>query len=1034
MRRIGVRSYLFLVLSLMSAAPVVWLGTVEASRLSRLALDEADRHTREVALDIARNSGAYLDRQIHAVNTLAAQVDPTALPDHRQMQRMLDGLFEHTGGFGMVYIGNAHGLSLVATPKLAADGSPNAGVEYADRRYYQQMSQTLRTAVSEVEVGRRTRQPSLHVAAPIPFQGPALRAYVAGSVSLESLQQIVVTCLAASKGTEAVVVDENSRVLIDSRSPPVERLRDVSASQLLKWTKLPSLRLAPDDRGEAMRASAVPVESSLVSWSVVAMRPAAQTQVAARAMRRSTLNVSAWALLGALVVAYVSARRFARPITELVRATKREDAANQEAITLQARWGDPQELVELAHAVSQMLARERQHKASLNDLVRERTEELESASAQLAVLAIALENAGDAICMTDAEGRIEWTNSSFRRITGYFPGESTGRLLAELLGIEGPFFDFGERMHGKSFDRNRERNGGSLTWRNPVRSRVRDGAILDLDLAISPVTDDRGVATRYVAVARDVTAQRMAAQEVLDSEARYRTLVEHAPEAVVVLDATAGHFVDGNVKAEQLFRRVRHHLLRTDIAGLSPDQQPDGQASGQAASVHVEAALRGDTPFFDWTFVDSHGKSIPCEVRLVGLPGTTTHLVRASIVDISDRLQRERERRELQKRLDGTERLAGIGAVAAGVAHEINNPLAYILNNLDFALKQGHEPALQQAIRDALVEAQNGALRVRDIVRDLKTFARVESETQSPLDVRTVMDASLNIASSDLFHRARIVKEYEDVPTVMSDPSRLGQVFLNLIVNAIQALPEGNPSEQLIRISVRPSADRNWVEVSIEDSGHGIPTDRLERVFEPFYTTKPIGKGTGLGLSISRNVLTSMGGRIEVRSEVGKGSTFTVILPTGAEAESRELVAIGSGDAPAPPPSLNILVLDDDVMVARSIARILGTQHQVTICTRGSEALTVVGQQDYHVVFCDVMMPEMNGLEFLARLRELDSPLAPKLVFMTGGLFIQEVRDQLKQLDNPCISKPFQPEAVLEAVRRSMVQSAKATDCRRTSS
>ncbi len=1027
MRRIGVRSYLFLVLSLMSAAPVVWLGTVEASRLSRLARDEADRHTREVALDIARDAGVHLDRQIRAVNTLAAQIDPTDFANQPRLQQLLDGLFEHTGGYSMVYIADASGLSLLATPRVGVDGRENAGLNYSDRGYYHQVKKSMRTVVSGVEVGRRMRQPSLHVVAPLPDRGSEFTGYVAGAVSLKSLQQIVANCLASVPGTEAVLVDESSRILTDSRSPPLETLRDVSASPLLRWTNLPALRVAVDDYGESMRASAVPIASGQVRWSIIAIRPATQTQVAARAMRQSTLTVSAWALLGALVVAFISARRFARPITKLVRATKQDDTSNQLDVPLDPQWSDPEELVELGHAVGQMIARERQRKASLNDLVRERTEELESANAQLAVLAIALENAGDAICMTDAEGLIEWTNPSFRRITGYFPLESTGKSLADLLGIEGPFFDFSQSLRRQSIERTRESTAGltgGLTWRNPVRSRVRDGAVLELDLAISPVTDDSGFATRYVAVARDVTAQRKAAQEILDSEARYRTLVEHAPEAVVVLDASAGHFVDCNVKAEQLFRRVRHHLLRTDLAGLSPAQQPNGRDSAPAVGAHVEAALRGDTPFFDWIFHDSYGNSIPCEVRLVGLPGETARLVRASIVDISERLQREQEQRELQKRLDGTERLAGIGAVAAGVAHEINNPLAYILNNLDFALKPDQGAGLQQSTRDALVEAQNGALRVRDIVRDLKTFARVEGETQTPLDVRTVLDASINIASSELFHRARIVKTYCDVPPIMSDPSRLGQVFLNLIVNAIQALPEGTPSEQLIRIDVQPASDGKWIEVSVEDSGHGIPEDRLERIFDPFYTTKPIGKGTGLGLSISRNVVTSMGGRIDVQSQLGKGSRFTVVLPAERDLESATRAVPVPSDSPLSLHSLNILVLDDDVMVARSIGRILGAQHQVTICTRGSEALTVIDQSEFHVVFCDVMMPEMNGLEFYSRLRERRSLLAERLVFMTGGLFIQEVRDQLSVLDNPCISKPFQPEAVLEAVRRSMYQKA----------
>jgi CheY-like chemotaxis protein len=249
----------------------------------------------------------------------------------------------------------------------------------------------------------------------------------------------------------------------------------------------------------------------------------------------------------------------------------------------------------------------------------------------------------------------------------------------------------------------------------------------------------------------------------------------------------------------------------------------------------------------------------------------------------------------------------------------------------------------------------------------------------------------------------------------------LGQVFLNLIVNAMQALPEGSPSEQLIRITVRASEDGAWVLASVQDSGHGIPTDRLERIFEPFYTTKPIGKGTGLGLSISRNIVTSFGGHIEVESELGKGSIFTVALPV-SEAQAESIPTAHAPEASATSRPLSILVLDDDVMVARSIARTLGTQHHVTVCTRGGEALSLLTERAYDLVFCDVMMPEMSGLEFLSRLSAVRPNLTGRVVFMTGGLFIPDLRERLSEVPNICIAKPFQPGAVLDAVRRSMHQ------------
>lgn len=1021
-------------LSLVSAAPVVWFGTVEASRLGRIAANDANRHVRELGFDVAQAVAAHVDQQVRTVNTLAAQADPAQIENGSLMQRSLDGVFKFSDAFSALYVGDEHGIAIAMSPNLGSDGKSNVGTDYSDREYFQRVSRTRQLAITGIDLGQRVQRYGLQVAAPVLTAQGALVAYVAGSISLEPLQRIITSSDGRIGGTEVVVVNEQSQVVADSRPGQVEKLSNVSACPLLRWGGRTEARIALDDTGRKMRAALVPVASEYVHWAVITFRPEAETEQAAQTMRRSTLTVSLWALLGALVISFLSSRKFAQPILAIAHAAK-QGGQDPDALPSHGRepfkpgWSDPQEIVDLATAVGQLLIRERDHKASLNELVRERTEELEAANQQLAVLAIALENAGDAICMTDAAGNIEWTNPGFRRITGYFPGESVGKPLSTLLGIKGPFFNFGQRIEDQVQEPPKDRKSG-LTWRNPVRSRVRDGAELDLDLAISPVTDDKGHPTRYVAVARDVTAQRRAAQEIADSEARYRTLVEHAPEAVVVLDTEAGHFVDCNARAEQLFRRVRQHLLRSDMMGLSPELQPDGRRSAAAIQAHIDAAQHGDSLFFEWTFLDSHGSPFRCEVRLVGLPGKTARLVRASIVDISERLQREQERRELQKRLDGAERLAGIGAVAAGVAHEINNPLSYILNNLDFVLRTDERTMISPAARDALTEAQNGALRVRDVVRDLRTFARVESEVKSPLDVRAVMDASINIASSDLLHRARIVKDYRDTPQVVADPSRLGQVFLNLIVNAMQALPEGSPSEQLIRITVRASDDGAWVLASVEDSGHGIPTDRLERIFEPFYTTKPIGKGTGLGLSISRNIVTSFGGHIEVDSELGKGATFTVALPVSETQAANAPASAQPAEAPMSTRPLSILVLDDDVMVARSIARTLGTQHQVTVCTRGGEALSLLTERAYDLVFCDVMMPEMSGLEFLSRLSALRPALTGRVVFMTGGLFIPDLRERLSEVPNICIAKPFQPEAVLDAVRRSMHHESEAPSVR----
>ena len=244
------------------------------------------------------------------------------------------------------------------------------------------------------------------------------------------------------------------------------------------------------------------------------------------------------------------------------------------------------------------------------------------------------------------------------------------------------------------------------------------------------------------------------------------------------------------------------------------------------------------------------------------------------------------ERRRMENQLIFAGRMAAVGTLAAGVAHEINNPLAYIVANIDFVRHQittfasrvgrasgmaggdmGH--ALDEA-GEALAEARQGAERVRNIVRDLRVFARGDEDQSGPVALRRVLDSSINIAWNEIRHRARLVKDYGDTPMVEGNESRLGQVFLNLLLNAAHAIPEGETERNEIRVSTRTDG-RGHAVVEIRDTGAGIPAEIRDRIFDPFFTTKPAGEGTGLGLWICSGILSALGGEIGVESEIGQG-------------------------------------------------------------------------------------------------------------------------------------------------------------------
>jgi signal transduction histidine kinase len=252
------------------------------------------------------------------------------------------------------------------------------------------------------------------------------------------------------------------------------------------------------------------------------------------------------------------------------------------------------------------------------------------------------------------------------------------------------------------------------------------------------------------------------------------------------------------------------------------------------------------------------------------------------------------ERRRMARQLQVAERLASLGTLAAGVAHEINNPLAFITSNLHW-LRRRLETSADAAgssweeVHGALADCLQGAERIRQIVQDLKTHASTRSdggESLADLDATTdpnaAMEFALRVAGNDMRSRARLVRDLRPVPAVKGGPTQLGQVFLNLLLNAAQAIPAGAAEENEIRVRSHHDEGSDSVLFEVEDTGSGMTPHVLGRIFDPFYTTKPAGSGTGLGLFVCHGIVCALGAKITVESQVGRGSIFRVLLPVAS--------------------------------------------------------------------------------------------------------------------------------------------------------
>ena len=423
----------------------------------------------------------------------------------------------------------------------------------------------------------------------------------------------------------------------------------------------------------------------------------------------------------------------------------------------------------------------------------------------------------------------------------------------------------------------------------------------------------------------------------------------------------------------------------------------------------------------------ANDESIPMDVTI-----TPFHVqdleVGAIFVGQDLRLQRqvEEKQRALERRLFQSDKLATIGQITAGIAHDINNPLTYILSNMltldeylqpmlsliDHA-RHGDTPAaidrttldtirinLTEVIKDSL----EGAQRIADILKELRHFSMLDDREERPIDINQTLDACVRVVKNLIKHRARLERDYApNLPPVYGNVGRVSQMFINLLTNATQAF--GRPDLQRNVIQLRTRVDKHNVTVEISDNGRGIPAEVWALIFEPFFSTRRDEGGTGLGLAIARESAESLGGHLSVRSEQGQGSCFIVTVPL----QSRPTGPRRLDDKPNPGrrTGLRLLVIDDEPALLRGLKRLLARDYEVSAEKSPIKALQLPDLASFDIVLCDVMMPEMSGIDFREELIKRKLKLAERLVFMTGGTFTHEEHQRLHAQSNPTIQKPL---------------------------
>ncbi len=465
----------------------------------------------------------------------------------------------------------------------------------------------------------------------------------------------------------------------------------------------------------------------------------------------------------------------------------------------------------------------------------------------------------------------------------------------------------------------------------------------------------------------DVTAE-------VQAQARLDLALEHAPIIVWAVDANgiitlsqgkgvaALGFRPGEIEGKSVY----------ELYGQNPGVLSNMRRALSGESFHVYTEV-GGAVLEGWM-----GPLRDPAGRVTGVIGITTDVT---------------ERHRAQKAMFRSERMAAMGTMAASVAHEINNPLTYVLEGLR-SIEKELGPTAGPRVKQLLSDVKEGAERVRVITSDLQTFSRRDDEPLAPVDVSCATRTALQMLSSQLEGRARVALDLSDGVHVLASERRLVQVLMNLLLNAIHAVREvERPGGHEIRVVTRLDGGDAVVEVA--DTGKGVPLELMERIFEPFVTTKAVGEGTGLGLFVCRNLIGELRGRIDVDNRAEGGAVFRVRIPAAEPAKRHE--------------GARVLVIDDNVNLGRVMASALDLQrYQTKVVHSGREAVDVLTSgETFDLVFCDLMMKDVSGMDVYDELKKRRPGAEAALVFMTGGAFTERARKFLDSVPNVRLQKPF---------------------------